>query len=114
VWQRIPWARYNPRLLDWSYWLLFAGVIVMVTDLTLAGLAEARVWQTSAPWIESVRAARPYWWIRTLSAVPIAAGFITLLIGLTTGGRGAGLGAIRASIGLDPVKEIAPVFAKPS
>jgi len=114
VWQRIPWARYNPRLLDWSYWLLFAGVIIMVTDLTLAGLAEARVWQTSAPWIESVRAARPYWWIRTLSAVPIAAGFITLLIGLTTGGRGAGLGAVRATIGLEPVKEIAPVFAERS
>ena len=61
AWQRIPWARYNPRMLDWSYWLLFAGVIIMVSDLTIAGLAEARLWQTSQPWIESVRAARPYW-----------------------------------------------------
>jgi hypothetical protein len=80
----------------------------------MAGLTEAHVWQTSAPWIESVRAARPYWWIRTLSAVPIAAGFILLLIGLTTGGRGAGLGSIKSSIGLEPIKEIAPVFAEPS
>ena len=25
AWQRIPWARYNPRALEWSYWLLLAG-----------------------------------------------------------------------------------------
>ena len=39
---------------------------------------------------------------------------VTLLIGLTTGDRGAGLGAVKASIGLDPIKEIAPVFSEPS
>ena len=113
AWQRIPWARYNPRMLDWSYWFLFAGVIIMVTDLTIAGLVEAHVWQTAQPWLESVRAARPYWWIRTLSAVPIGAGFILLLIGITTGDRGGGLGAVRASIGLEPIQEIAPVFSEP-
>jgi cbb3-type cytochrome oxidase subunit 1 len=112
AWQRIPWARYNPRMLEWSYWLLFAGVIIMVSDLTIAGLAEARLWQTTQPWIESVRAARPYWWIRTLSVVPIGAGFITLLIGLTSGDRGGGLRSIRDSIGLEPIKEIAPVFSE--
>jgi hypothetical protein len=86
-------------------------VIIMVSDLTIAGLAEARIWQTSQPWIESVRAARPYWLIRTLSVVPIGAGFVTLLIGLTTGDRGGGLGAVKASIGLEPIQEIAPVFS---
>ena len=114
AWQRIPWARYNPRMLDWSYWFLFAGVIIMVTDLTIAGLAEAHVWQTAQPWIESVRAARPYWLIRTLSVVPIGAGFILLLIGITTGDRGGGLAPIRDSIGLEPIQEIAPVFSEPS
>src|SRR5689334_12491161 len=91
VWQRIPWARYNARALDWAYWLLFAGVVLMVTDLTVAGLAEARLWQSAKPWLDSVRAARPYWIIRTGSAIPIAAGFIALLAGFTTGPRGAGL-----------------------
>jgi cytochrome c oxidase cbb3-type subunit 1 len=100
-------------MLGWSYWLLFAGVVIMVSDLTLAGLAEARLWQTPAPWIESVRVAKPYWLIRTLSVVPIGAGFVLLLMGLTTGDRGAGLGAVKAAVGLEPVKEIAPVLAEP-
>jgi cytochrome c oxidase cbb3-type subunit 1 len=111
AWQRIPWARYNPVALEWSYWLLFAGVILMVSDLTLAGLVEARLWQSAAPWLDSVRAVRPYWLVRSLSAVPIAAGFVALLVGFTTGKRGAGLEAIEQTIGLEPVVEIAPRLA---
>jgi cytochrome c oxidase cbb3-type subunit 1 len=111
AWQRIPWARYNRRAMSWAYWLLFTGVVLMVSDLTLAGLAEARLWQSAAPWLESVRAARPYWLVRTLSAVPIAAGFIALLAGLTTGEKGAGLKTVGDSVGMEPVKEIAPRFA---
>jgi cbb3-type cytochrome oxidase subunit 1 len=111
AWQRIPWARYNPTALEWSYWLLFAGVILMVSDLTLAGLVEARLWQSAAPWLDSVRAVRPYWLVRSLSAVPIAAGFVALLVGFTTGKRGAGLEAIEQTIGLEPVGEIAPRLA---
>ena len=111
AWQRIPWARYNPRALDWSYWLLLTGVILMVSDLTIAGLVEARTWQSAAPWLDSVRAARSFWWIRTLSAIPILAGFLALLAGLTTGEVGAGLRAVEASVGLEPVKHIAPRLA---
>jgi cbb3-type cytochrome oxidase subunit 1 len=111
AWQRIPWARYNPIALEWSYWLLFGGVVLMVSDLTLAGLVEARLWQSAAPWLDSVRAVRPYWLVRSLSAVPIAAGFVALLVGFTTGKRGAGLHAIEQTIGLEPVGEIAPRLA---
>src|SRR5579863_3034229 len=111
AWQRIPWARYQASLLDWSYWLLVVGVVVMVSDLTMAGLVEARLWQGTAPWMESVRAARPYWWIRTLTFVPIAAGFVLLLAGLVTGERGGGLRAVQQDIGLEPVEEIAPRLA---
>jgi len=111
AWQRIPWARYNVTALEWSYWLLTAGVVIMVSDLTIAGLVEARLWQSSAPWMESVRAARPYWLIRTLTFLPIAAGFVLLLRGLVTGDRGAGLRRIQEEIGLHPVEEIAPRLA---
>ena len=98
AWQRIPWARYNWTLLNWSYWLLFAGVVIMVSDLTHAGLTEARLWQSSAPWMDSVRAVNIYWWIRTLTFFPIAAGFILLLLGLTTGERGAGMPDIHSNV----------------
>jgi cbb3-type cytochrome oxidase subunit 1 len=111
IWQRIPWARYNPRALSWAYWLLFAGVILMVSDLTIAGLVEARLWLSSSPWLDSVRAAKPFWWVRTLSAIPLGAGFLALLAGLTTGERGAGLKSVQESIGLEPVEAIAPRLA---
>src|SRR5579864_15883 len=111
VWQRIPWARYNHRAMEWAFWLLFAGVILMVSDLTLAGLVEARLWQSAAPWLDSVRAVRPYWIVRTGSAIPIAAGFIALLVGFTTGPRGAGLQSVEQTIGLEPVRQIAPRLA---
>ncbi len=94
AWQRLPAARYNARVVNWAFWLLTGGVVVMVADLTVAGLVEARLWLDQAPWLESVRAAQPYWLVRTISSVPIAAGFITLLAGLTTGPRGAGLPAV--------------------
>jgi cbb3-type cytochrome oxidase subunit 1 len=111
AWQRIPWARYDAMLLNWSYWLLLAGVSIMALDLTAAGLVEAHLWQSAAPWIESVRAARTYWLIRTLTFVPITGGFLALLAGLLVGTRGGGLKAIQKDIGLAPVQEIAPRFA---
>lgn len=113
AWQRIPRARYNPRALEWAYWLLLGGVVVMVADLTMAGIVEARLWQSSAPWLDSVLAARPYWLVRTLSAIPITAGFIALLLGLTTGKRGAGMDAVREDVGAEPIQEIAPRLAVP-
>jgi len=108
AWQRIPWARYDAALLGWSYWLLLSGLTIMVLDLSAAGLVEAHWWQSTAPWIESVRAVKPLWLIRTLTFVPIAAGFLALLCGLIIGPRGGGLKAIQDSIGLGPIKEIAP------
>jgi cbb3-type cytochrome oxidase subunit 1 len=97
AWQRIPWARYDAMLLNWAYWLLLAGVTVMVLDLTAAGIVEARLWGSTAPWLESVRAAKPFWLVRTLTFVPITAGFLSLLAGLLVGPRGGGLKAIEAS-----------------
>jgi cbb3-type cytochrome oxidase subunit 1 len=100
--------------LGWSYWLLLAGVIIMVSDLSVAGLVEARIWKSGAPWMESVRAAVPYWAIRTLSFVPIAAGFFMLFCGLITGDKGAGLKEIENTIGLEPVREVEPRLVRVS
>ncbi len=87
VWQRIPGARFNGQLVNHAYWLLLFGIAIMVVDLTIAGLIEAQSWQSGAPWMESVRAARPYWLIRVFTFIPIAGGFIALLVGLLTGER---------------------------
>ena len=103
AWQRMPDARYNPRAIEWAYWLLVAGVLMMVVDLTSAGIVEAQLWQPGTPWLDSVNAAKPFWLVRALSAVPIAAGFIALLVGLTSGPRGGGLGALEEPLDPDAV-----------
>lgn len=85
AWQRLPQSNFNLKFLNWSYWLLTVGITLMVVDLTLAGLVQGQLWLDGAPWIESVRAAGPYWLVRTLCAVPISLGFICLIAGLVTG-----------------------------
>ena len=96
-WQRIPWARYNAGALAWSFWLLVIGISIMVIDLTIAGLVQAELWQNGSPWYESVQQSRPYWLIRSLSAIPIVAGFILLFYGLCSGEKGAGRTTAMAS-----------------
>ena len=85
LWQRIPGTLYNERTMNWSFWLLATGLTLMVADLTIAGLVEAQVWQSSAPWIDSVRAVGSYWLVRTLSGLPILAGFVLFWTSLVTG-----------------------------
>lgn len=94
AWQRIPWARYNAAALEWSFWLLVVGIGIMFVDLTIAGIIQANLWLSGAPWLESVQASKPYWVIRSLSAIPITGGFAALFIGLITGPKGAGSKAI--------------------
>jgi cytochrome c oxidase cbb3-type subunit 1 len=112
AWQRIPWARHNPRALAWAYWLLLAGLVMMVTSLTAGGLVEARLWQSDAPWLESVRAARVFWLLRALSAIPITAGFVAFTLGLTTGRHGGGLAETRLDAGLDPLRDATPLLTQ--
>jgi cbb3-type cytochrome c oxidase subunit I len=85
LWQRIPGTRYNERTMGWAFWLLACGLTLMVADLTIAGLVEGQVWQSSAPWIDSVRSVSSYWLIRTLSGLPIVAGFILFWSSLVSG-----------------------------
>lgn len=87
VWSNIPNARYNERAMGWSFWLLAIGLGLMVIDLTAGGVVEGQLWVSRAPWIDSVRAAYPYWFTRTLSGLPIIAGFACFWLGLVTGPR---------------------------
>jgi cytochrome c oxidase cbb3-type subunit I/II len=73
--------------MNWAYWLLAIGFGLMVIDLTAAGLVEGQLWVSRAPWIDSVRAMYPYWLTRTVSGIPILAGFLLFWIGPVTGPR---------------------------
>ncbi|MHB1699774.1 MAG: cbb3-type cytochrome c oxidase subunit I [Acidobacteriaceae bacterium] len=89
LWQRMPGVRHNRRAMAWSYWLLVVGLGLMVIDLTGAGLVQATLWQQHLPWIESVRASRPYWIFRTIDGVALLAGFIVFGLSFITGPRNA-------------------------
>jgi len=104
VWPRLPGARFHARAVNRGFWLLTTGVVLMVTDLTLAGLVQADLWLDQAPWLESVRASQPYWVVRTLAAVPVTAGFVTLFIGLLTGPRGEEVAARDVPVRHRPVE----------
>ncbi len=85
VWQHTPGLHYSERAIRWSYWSLMIGLVLMVADLTLAGLVEGRYWQTHLPWTASIVALRKYWWVRLISAVPIVLGFVCFCFGILTG-----------------------------
>ncbi len=85
VWQRMPNARFNRRALNHAFWLLLIGMASMVAILTIAGLIEAKVWQASLPWIESVRAVKDYWMMRTFSSILIFGGLISLCVSFFSG-----------------------------
>ncbi len=91
AWQRMPEARYHAGALSWAYWLMTIGLVLMVVDLTIAGLVQGQLWLDGAPWIDSVAASRKYWAARTHIGGLLSGGFVLLLAGLTTGPRGGGL-----------------------
>ncbi len=85
VWKRTPGLRYNARAADWAFWLLAVGLGLMVVDLTAAGLVQGELWQSGAPWMESVRASGVFWLVRGLSGAPVLLGFLMLAVSMTTG-----------------------------
>lgn len=87
LWQRMPGVRHSRRAMAWSYWLLIIGLGLMVVDLTGAGLVQATLWQRHLPWIDSVRASRPYWIFRTIDGVVLLVGFIVFGLSFVTGPR---------------------------
>jgi cbb3-type cytochrome c oxidase subunit II len=75
IWENLAGVRLSRRLLAWSYWLLVVGLALMVVDLTCAGLVQGDLWRQHVPWIESVRASRPYWIFRTVDGCLLILGF---------------------------------------
>ena len=79
AWRLTPGCRYNPRSASWSFWLLALGLAGMVLDLTAAGLVQGQLWQGDLPWMDSVRASAPFWWIRSVSGFVLLAGFLAVV-----------------------------------
>ena len=85
AWRMTPGFRYNGVAAGWAFWLLFVGLAVMFLDLTAAGLVQGQLWHGDLPWMDSVRASAPYWWVRSASGFLILAAFLAVVATLTTG-----------------------------
>jgi cytochrome c oxidase cbb3-type subunit 1 len=75
LWPRVvgrDWVQ--PRLLTMHYWLTVVGLVLMIIDLTAAGLVQGFSWAALSPWADSVIASMPFWWVRTVAGLLIIAG----------------------------------------
>ncbi len=73
---------HSESLMHWHFWLSFVGIVVMDIDLLCAGLVQGFMWKNLSPFIETVIASKPFWWVRTLSGVAIFAGTMCFLVNL--------------------------------
>lgn len=73
---------YSQSLMEWHFWLSTLGIIIMDVDLMCAGLVQGHMWKALTPFIDTVVASKPYWWIRTLSGVAILCGEVCFLINI--------------------------------
>ncbi|MFZ9001542.1 MAG: cbb3-type cytochrome c oxidase subunit I [Bacteriovoracaceae bacterium] len=73
---------FSKSMAEWHFWLSTLGIVIMDIDLMAAGLVQGHMWKGLSPFIETVMASKPYWWIRTFSGVVILTGEVIFLINL--------------------------------
>lgn len=65
---------YRPSWNAWHFWLSGTGMIVMFTDLVIAGLIQGYQWGNLAPWEDSLVASNPFWFVRAIAGTAIIVG----------------------------------------
>lgn len=65
---------YSRELCEWHYWLSAVGMLVMASDLILAGLFQGYYWASLQPWEVSTDGSYPFWVIRVFAGLAILGG----------------------------------------
>ncbi len=73
---------YSESMKNWHFWLSTLGIFIMQFDLLSAGLVQGYLWKNMAPFIDSVTASVPFWWVRALSGVIILVGEVMFIINI--------------------------------
>ena len=71
---------FSPALVEWHFWLSTIGIILMDIDLMCAGLVQGHMWKSLVPFVDTVMASKPYWWVRTFTGVAILVGEVCFFI----------------------------------
>lgn len=108
VCERSARCRYHAGYMHLAYWLILFGLGVMFADLTMAGLMQGELWNSTAPWMDSVRDSHVYWLVRAATAIPLLLGFAAFIAGMFAGAgnRHAGTGERSVPVGA-PVPQTA-------
>jgi cytochrome c oxidase cbb3-type subunit 1 len=73
---------YSMSLARWHFWLAMLGIAFMQVDLLAAGVTQGYLWKSVAPFMDSVRASVPFWWVRTFSGIAILVGEACFLLNI--------------------------------
>lgn len=73
---------YSVSLARWHFWLSALGISIMQIDLLAAGVVQGMMWKSLVPFIDSVAASVPFWWVRTFSGIMILTGECLFLVNL--------------------------------
>lgn len=73
---------FSKRLAVWHFWLSLLGWILMVVDLTIAGLIQAAGWHFAIPIDQWILEMEPYMFVRFLSGIMIVLGQVLFLFNI--------------------------------
>lgn len=80
IWPKLTGREWHSQALNgWAYWLNTIGISIMFIDLVIVGIVQGFLWFSLNPFMESVRLSVPFWFVRTLSGLIIAAGVLTFI-----------------------------------
>ena len=88
LWPRVTKREwYSNALRGWHFWLWTIGVVVMFTDLVMAGLIHGFMQRDLNDWSDILRMSEPFWWVRTLSGAMITSGLLCALYNMVRTAR---------------------------
>jgi len=73
---------YSRALAEWHFWLSFLGLWLMWGILGIAGLQQGYMMKAMVPFIDTVVAIKPYWFVRLLAGIAIFVGTAMFLLNL--------------------------------
>ena len=73
-----PW--WSNKLAEWHFWLSAFGVLIMASDLILAGVFQGYYWASLQPWDVSVDGSQPFWITRVFAGLAMFGGFLCFLV----------------------------------
>ena len=78
------WGRdwHSRQLCEWHFWLSAGGILVMASDLILAGLFQGYNWAALLPWDVSVANSVPFWAVRVVAGMSMFGGLLCFIVNI--------------------------------